>query len=55
MYMLLFEKVPCGFLKILLIGAFAYSYSKIFYKDLFNQAFANTVILLILGYVIISR
>jgi hypothetical protein len=48
MYVLLFAKL------LLIIGAFAYSYSKIFDKDLFsfNQTFANTLSVLILGSVI---
>lgn len=48
MYILLFAKI------LLIIGAFAYSYSKIFDKDLFsfNQTFANTITVLILGSVI---
>jgi len=48
MYILLFAKI------LLIIGAFAYSYSKIFDKDLFsfNQTFANIITVLILGSVI---
>jgi len=48
MYILLFAKI------LLIVGAFAYSYSKIFDKDLFsfNQTFANTLTVLILGSVI---
>jgi hypothetical protein len=48
MYILLFAKI------LLILGAFAYSYSKIFDKDLFsfNQTFANIITVLILGSVI---
>jgi hypothetical protein len=48
MYILLFAKI------LLIVGAFAYSYSKIFDKDLFsfNQTFANIITVLILGSVI---